>query len=267
MMRYLWREQELNEDDDIRRVIREVTAEVSRFSYALFALDARGRPDLYSSCVLIECDDIPVLVTAAHSVREIEKTGSAVRVGKRHLVEIPGKFKMSSRRGSDVLDIAAVVLPPVLVRTQDMEALRENRATFAMPLDNSCIRCVHGYPCSRNKQRKQIAVYGSTFTRRHMTYAGISPDKIDYRRFGKDSASHIALSYRRGTNEKGNRAQPPDPKGMSGGGQWFIPRMLEPSSVYLEGIAIEYHKQDALVFSTRINQVIDFIRADVLDQN
>lgn len=55
----------------IQSALDVVHPEVSQFTFPLFAVDDRGRPDLYASSVLIECDNNTVLLTAAHAIYEI----------------------------------------------------------------------------------------------------------------------------------------------------------------------------------------------------
>jgi hypothetical protein len=217
----------IDDDEHIRRAMSEVSNEVARFSYALFGIDTQDRPDLYASCVLLKCDEIPVLVTAAHAISEIEKNGRGVYVGgAKHLRQVPGQFKRSSEDGNDRLDIAAIVLPPELMRQEEMEALPLSRTTLNGFIPSTHFRCVHGYPCSKNKQQKQIDPMKKIFTKYHFTYAGVSPEPGNYRGLRKDAAFHVALRYRRGKNEKGNRGTPPNPIGMSGGGLWMIPNLF-----------------------------------------
>jgi hypothetical protein len=61
---------------------------------------------------------------------------------------------------------------------------------------------------------------------------------------------HALVEYQDlGWNEKGNKVSPPHPKGISGGGAWVVPDSFAGRAVYLDGIAIEYHQQESLVFS------------------
>src|SRR5215216_7932900 len=117
----------LDDDQHIRRAMSEVSNEVARFSYALFGLDTHDRPDLYASCVLVECDGVGVLVTAAHAISAIEKGGRGIYLGAKHLTQVPGQFERSSKDGNDQLDIAAIVLPHDLLRQEEMEALPLSR--------------------------------------------------------------------------------------------------------------------------------------------
>src|ERR1700686_892833 len=99
----------------IHRALSEASAELSRFSYPLFALDGNSRPDLYASCLLLDCDGIPVLVTASHAICEIEKTGRGIYVGAKHIRQVPGQFARSSKCGNDPLDIAGIVFSQEMI--------------------------------------------------------------------------------------------------------------------------------------------------------
>jgi hypothetical protein len=87
--------------DHIRLALAEVDPEVARFTYPLFSVDTRDRPDLYASSVLIECDGVPVLLTAAHAIQEISKSGGAVHIGAKHITTLLPQFVLSSGAVSD----------------------------------------------------------------------------------------------------------------------------------------------------------------------
>ncbi len=246
-------------DERMHRTLAEISTEAFRFSYPLFGLDDRDCPDLYASCVMLECDNIAVLVTAAHAIDAIgNDTKTGVHVGAKIITQVPNRFERDN-----LLDIAAVALPQEFLRNQGIDALPLNRTTAGRAFSNADFRCVHGYPCSKNKQAKRTDHVKTTFTRYHFTYAGISPNSVNYKRFNKDPGLHVALNYRKGTNEKGNREKPPHPCGMSGGGLWLV----SANNVFLDGIAIEYHQRESLVFSTRVERVVNFIQSRVLHKS
>jgi hypothetical protein len=255
----------LSVGDYIHVTLAEIHPEVSRFTYPLFAIDDRDRPDLYASCVLLEHGGLPFIVTAAHAISEIGKTGSSVHIGARHITALAPEFVLSSPDGQDSLDIAAMIAPRELLEREEMEVLPQGRTTVSREFGNYHLRCVHGYPCNKNKQEQRLDIVNKRFTRYGFTYAGASKDiRVDYSKFKKDPQWHIALEYqRRGRDETRQIVTPPHPKGISGGGSWLVPDSTKATTVYLEGIAIEYHKSRSLVFSTRIEHVITFIRQHV----
>ena len=252
--------------DEINRAISELDAEISLFSYALFELDSRDRPDLYASCLLLECDEISVLITASHAIDAIEsEIRQGVHVGAKHLAALPGQFTRSSNSGDDSLDIAAIVLSEDFLQDEEMTALPLSRTTWKTPLSISRVGCIHGYPCTKNKQRRQIDDATRTFRRHHRTYVGVLAEPRDYQRFGKNPSLQIGLRYRRGRNKKGNRVVPPDPGGMSGGGIWMIPDFnAARATSLLGGIAIEHFKENGeVVFGTQVGHIVKFIRSHV----
>jgi hypothetical protein len=252
----------LNIDDHIRLALADVHPELERNSYPLFAVDHRERPDLYATCVILECDQIPFLVTAAHAVDQITRTGSGVCVGAKQIVGIPGEFVTSSDDGRDPLDIAVIAIPDALLTSQEIQVVPMARTTYGRDFPNYHFRCIHGYPCTKNKQGQRIDTLNKVFTKYALTCAGGSRQPVDWQRFGKDPATHLAIRYeaKLSLDEDGNEATAPEPKGMSGGGAWLVPDSLNATKAYLEGISIEYHSRDSLVFATRIEQVIAFIR-------
>jgi hypothetical protein len=255
--------------DYIQLALAETHPEVSQFSYPLLAVDEHNKPDLYASCVLLECDSKPYIATAAHAIMEIGKTGSAVHIGARHISALAPEFVLSSSSGNDALDIAVMRAPLDLLAREGMAALPENRTTANRSFPNYHLRCVHGYPCTKNKQRDRLDLQNKRFTRYGFTYAGASRNiRVNYSSLQKNPQWHIALEYqRKGRDHTGRVVWPPHPKGISGGGLWLIPDLSKPSAAYLEGIAIEYHKSRALVFATRIEQVLAFIRKHVCTQS
>ena len=254
--------------DHLHLTLAEVHPEVSRFTYPLFAIDERDRPDLYASCVLLECDGIAYIVTAAHAISEITKTGSTVHIGARHIKPLASEFVLSSPCGRDALDIAAMVAPLELLETEEMDVLPQARTTLNRQFDNYHFRCIHGYPCNKNKQKQRLDAVNKSFTRYGFTYAGASRSvQVDYSKFKKDPRSHVVLEYQsKGRDESQQIVAPPHPKGISGGGSWLVPDSSAAIAPYLDGIAIEYHKSRSLVFATRVEHVMTFIRQFVGSQ-
>ena len=252
--------------DHIQLALAAIDPEVAQFTYPLFAVDARDRPDLYASSVLIDFDGMPVLLTAAHAVHEITKSGSAVHIGAKHIAPLLPQFVLSSAAGRDPLDIAAMLFPAGLMQSESMKALPLARTMLSRSFPDVHIRCVHGYPCAKNRTHSRADEIHKIFTRFGFTYAGSSRElQVDYPKYGKEAVLHAVLQYqRRGKNEKGVNSTPPKPKGMSGGGLWLIPDSCNPKALYLEGIANEYRSEKSLVFATRIEHAIAFVRQNVL---
>lgn len=256
---------ELDVGKHIQAALAVVHPIVSTFTFPLFAVDARDRPDLYASSVLIECDGQAVLVTAAHAIFEIARAKSEVHLGAKNIVELPPNFILTSSNGQDELDLAAMVLPEQILMSEDIQPLRSARINVNRTAQTPHMRCVHGFPCSKNRFNSRGNTKTRVFTKYGFAYAGATHDlSVDYSAYGKREDTHRVLRYQRQSrNDNGETVTPPHPKGMSGGGMWSVPNSFEPGNVFLEGISIEYH-EDSVVFATRIEHVIDFVRRCVL---
>lgn len=198
-------------------------------------------------------------------IYEITQTKSDVHIGANSIVALPPNFILSSEKGQDPLDLAAMVLPAELIQSNSMRALPLARTTLEKQCSMPHMRCVHGYPCTKNTTTDRADAPNKIFTRFGFTYAGASRDvKINYACFKKQEDIHVALRYqRKSKNAKGEMVTPPAPKGMSGGGLWSVPDSFIPQTLFLEGIAIEF-RDKSLVFATRIEHAVDFIRQYVL---
>lgn len=248
----------------IQRALAAIHPEVSKFTFPLFAADDRGRPDLYASSVLLTIDGTAVLLTAAHAVHEITRTGSDVYLGAKKIAPIKTKFVRTSVDGRDEFDLAATIVPDEFLRSEAMHGLSQSRFCLQPYSSPPHIRCIHGYPVTKNKTRKRANEITSVFTKYGLTYAGASNDVVDdYARYGKHEGKHVALRYQQQSrNEVGELITPPHPKGISGGGLWSIPDSFNPQALFLDGIAIEFHDK-SLVFATRIEHVVAFVRQSV----
>jgi hypothetical protein len=244
-----------------------IGAGVSEFTYPLFAADDRGRPDLYATSVLIEYDGVPILLTAAHAVYQIQNSGSMVYVGTSDTFIPMEGFILSSPNGADSLDLAAVVIPEKHW-PHFRSPLPLDHAT-QQPSTEPHLRCIHGYPITKNTSSKSVNEATKKFSLRGFTYAGASKNlELEYAKFKKDISLHIALKYQKqGKNNDGLIVSPPKPTGISGGGLWMVPDIRNYTNFRLEGIAIEYHARGQIVFATRIEHVIRFIGDNVMLSN
>lgn len=251
--------------DHIQQALNVVHPIVSKFTYPLFAVDSRDRPDLFASSVLLKIDDKLLLLTAAHAIYEILQAGSSVHVGAKTISPLSSSFIKTSTNGRDELDLAGIVIAEEFRVEQSMLALPMKGIEHEDFLSQPHMRCIHGYPISKNKTAKRADESRKVFTKYGFTYAGASHNlDVDYARYKKDRQKHIAIKYqKRSRNDSGEQVTPPHPKGISGGGMWSVPDSFNPQTVFLEGIAIEYHG-NALAFATRIECAIAFIRKSVL---
>ena len=160
-----------------------------------------------------------------------------------------------------------MVLSTEFVSNAKIEAIPLNRTALGKSFDHAQMRCIYGYPCSKNRTSQQADEVNYIYTKYGLAYAGVTAEsQCDYLSFTKDQAKHIALYYqKKSKNEMGENVIPPNPKGMSGGGYWIVPNTFAAKNFYLGGISIEFHQKRSLVFATRIDQVMSFIYGHLLN--
>jgi hypothetical protein len=252
---------EVNIDNPLNLMISKLRVEVSRFTYPLLAMDRHHRPILYASCVLLEYNRKYFLLTAEHAISTIKKI-SEVYLGGNQIIHLSEQFVLALKTEKDPLDIAIMELNPDLIKEQKLEFLPLSRTILDREFPSIHVRSIDGFPCSKNKKIKP-EFRGKYFSRKSFLFAGepcqISPDLSS--KCKKNGNIHIAMHFHKfGINEKGIKSISFHPKGISGGGLWLTPNILEPTNTFLGGIFIEYYKNDELAFATRIERVIECIR-------
>lgn len=238
--------------------MRDVSATIQSFTYPLLHFDRRGRPELFASCVFLEVDGTPYLVTAAHALDGLS-SGLMTR-GQTHLFDIRGRGGKAKGINGEEFDIAALAIEQRAVQENTIAIATPGMLSTAVEVENPNSRAFCGYPVSKNKQARALDPVTKTFTARCYTYFGITDFAANFRQFGKSCDIHLGLNYGPGTDDTGRElTTPPSPKGVSGGGTWMVPDFKKPQEVLLEGIVIECHRSQ-FVFSTKIECVVAFIR-------
>ncbi len=248
-------------DDHIQSCLAIIHPIVAKYTLPLFAADLQDRPDLFASCIILKVSDVVYLVTAAHALYEIEKTGSSVHLGGTLIKEIKYNDIRSSVDGKDPLDLAVISLDKKFIEDNKIKPLEVDRTTYKRVFDSPHMHCIHGFPCTKNKKNKAIDFNKKVFKTYGFTYAGSQPISLNYKQFKKDPNIHCTINYSVGKNDTGNRVDPPKGKGMSGGGIWVVPNSFKPENVFLKGILIEQHKET--IFATKIDKVLEFIKNNV----
>ncbi len=243
------------------RVGAAVHAAVSEYSCPLFACDSVGQPDLHATGVLLEVAGTRFLVTAAHAIRRIRDLGSVVHIGRRHIRPISDEPIMSSTDANDLLDVAVLPLSQEIFNLEPMNVLSMAQTTIGRSFSPPHFRCIHGFPCTKNQQAARANSTERIFTIYSVTYAAARAPTIDLKKHKKIAAIHIGFKYdKKAVAQSGDIQTLPSPIGMSGGGVWVVADLAEPKTVYLDAIGIEFHSNERLIFATRIDKVVDFIR-------
>lgn len=247
--------------DHIHLSMKEVESVLNSFTYPVFINSKNERPDLIASSVVINLDSRIFLITASHVLDQVENANSSFYIAKEgSFIALVGEFVHSVNKGKDHFDIAFIELSNKFVEMNAINVLSESSLMINKNFEKVHLSLVHGYPCSKNKQGKALRG-GTGFKSFAFTYGGKIDRKFDkWEKFNKHPNFHTCMNYGRAKDINGDIVTPPSPRGISGGGLWFVPNSFAPKNVYLEGIFIEYYKKAKISFSTKIERVAEFIR-------
>ncbi len=244
----------------INSVIEIAQKKADGYTYPVFIFDDNGRPDLIATAVILELDDKCYLVSAAHVFKEILKVASVpyLATNSRYL-RVSGKYILSEGDGRDDFDIGFFQLPPSFVSKHKLQVIKFEMLRPYEFFSSFYIVLIHGYPNSKNKQSK--ALRGSTmFSISSYAYSGmINENFLYWDEIGKSKDIHTCMTY--GKNKLKN--SPVFPRGISGGGLWVVPDMKKPKEIYLDSIVIEFYKNYQVIFSTKIANIIAFIKLNI----
>lgn len=242
-------------NDHIHQSMEEVKPKIASCSNPLYSLVGKGRPELYGSSVYVEVGGNVFLVTAAHVVSEIIRTGGNVYVGGGRLTKVESDFICTSTNGNDCLDLAFTQIEIADSGVKENGFVSLDSTCYQREFKNPDYYIAYGYPCSKNGARfadtvaKHVVANGFTYGHSEVR------DK-SYKINGMNKDFHVGLIYKHGKLLGGERVNPPSPIGLSGGGCWVIPDSFS-SEVFLAGIFIEKHGPH--IYATKIDHVVKFI--------
>jgi hypothetical protein len=236
--------------EEVRRVIRSVLPVFTR---------ERERPDHIGTCLLIDIDGYPFVVTAGHVIEDLGREPNGrftVAVGGRLLAILRARIVT---KPDDPVDVGLIPL-----RREAADYLREAGGVF---LDSSMVDeaesgdgtdfanllantyLAFGFPASRSHSRIQHAQRKARI-RGFPVRLTLAPQNC----YGPDVSNrhHILLDYDpREIVLEGRPVNPPALPGMSGGGLFRFARR-EPDTVRLVGLLIETHREHRIIVATRI---------------
>jgi len=246
---------------EINKIIATTQKAVDKYTYPVFT-DKNNKPDLIASCLILEVESKYYLVTASHVVKNINTTFVIGVEG--NLLPITGEFICSNsfqdKSSVGNFDIAYIELDSELISKNKIIPLGQNKLIMFDRQNSPPIAFIHGFPNSRNKQKK--ALWNTQkFKLKAYAYAGIIDINFkDWDKYNKRKDNHTCMSYRATSTNN----IPTHPRGISGGGLWIVPNILEPNNYFLDSILIEYYDRDKIVFATKVSKVIVFIKKTLL---
>jgi hypothetical protein len=228
---------------------------------SIYRRDGSKSPVQTGSCVLLEVRGLKFIVSAAH-VTDFDPIHDLLILGEQRMIPIEGRVSRTEippgGRRQDKIDLAYYLLSEEFV-----EKLGQVSWIQADDLDSNDtaadpkLYITLGFPNSKNKRVNNPNKKVSSELR---SYVGRIRTDLDYSHLPFRDESHVMIWFDRHSvvNEVGQRANPVDPRGMSGGGAFsFDPRqtLLPPEKrrVKLVGILIEHMEENNLIIASRVS--------------
>ncbi|HYM94027.1 MAG TPA: hypothetical protein VET23_07800 [Chitinophagaceae bacterium] len=185
------------------------------------------------------------------------KDGTTMTVGGELFYSLPIS---SSQRKDDSLDIAIVKLNSTVAEhlsNDGQRFLNLNHIQTLSKLSKENVLLIAGYPASKTKvDVKEKRLKFNPLISRTIPYL----KKVNNETFSH-GLHHIAEFPIKSFKETstGERMRAPKPHGISGSGLWLFPKSINHSPTLI-GILSEYHENNAILISTKIDLFIDLLR-------
>jgi len=246
----------LSLEDHLELSMEQIKSELEYFTYPIFQENRNGKPELIASSVAIELGGSNFLCTAAHVLKNINdnqpillgdstthKTGSLVDL------DLSGKAIFTKQAHESDVDLCLINLNAI---KENLNFLNERKITMGNDFRSGGIHLLLGYPLSKNKVTKIINLKLNEVKTRYLTVGVKIDGSINLSHFdGKKGNIHFGFRY----DIDHMKQALPFPKGLSGGGVWYVPNIYEMKRFYLAGIFIEYHKKDKVGIATKAQYI------------
>lgn len=225
--------------------------------------EKEGNLEPLGSAVLFRIADFYYLITAAHCIMQ---NGKQIKIG---ILDNQGKMQLirgSSLMKHEDVDLAAVKLSDrsIKVLLEKYKFLDVSQVMFNKGIKDEEVYLIVGYPITKTKvdnKRKRIS---------HEAFVYISKSKAEnmYVKLGysKEQNTLLGFNQRRSTFTGSTEMNmSPEPKGVSGGGLWFIQSYdvakKEDVTFLLCGIMIEHDKKQNMMIATKTEALLPIIQS------
>ena len=232
----------------------------SRFVCHLFIPDGEDTIKSHASGVLIHFGGQYYLLTAAHVVDGIDIEHICIpKYGTGTFIILGGEWHRvdpTVAREEDKIDLAFLHLDDVTVssfREEGYDFLEETLIGLKHKLKDYSCYLIIGFPASKSKYNK----YKNTISEQRLVYVTktISPSDWPKELYYKNRNICLVRREKAVNQQTDQECQLPDPRGISGGGLWFLDDLH--GSYKLVGIMIEYTK--TIYVATKIDLFIKAI--------
>ncbi len=233
----------------------------------IYGSTEHGKPYHIGSCVLIETNSTPYLITAAHVIDHNKITTLYVG-GESDLIQIEAEALITKintgNRDDDKLDFSILPLSfGIVEKLGAVTFINESSFLNTDPTNRGKQYLALGFPNSKNKKINNLVnkvsqnpfVYSSTLNTNRKTFNDV----------GANESQHYLLNFcsKQSKDENNKEVNSVAPKGASGGGLFFIEGMdnlesYRPNaecSGKLAGILIENHKKQKVIITTKISVI------------
>lgn len=238
-------------------IINQCADQIFKFSPQLFLLENETLPIMpkaLATSVLFKNNDNFYLITASHVFKDHDhkKIGILINDTFSYL----HGFTLLSQDPENKIDLAIMKLAEHFVKDiqKEYNFLDDTYIIKNHTYRNSQNYLMAGYPVHMSKY------YGTTHKREQFILLTQPSNKNIYDKLilNKDLHTLIDLEHPRSFNNINYDSKLPKLPGMSGSALWFIPS-LEENTFKLIGIMIEWHKEEKVTVSTKIDAVLYYI--------
>jgi len=236
--------------DNLKSSIEQIQKDLEYFTYPIFQENRNNRPELVASSVAVELRGSHFLCTAAHVVKSIYDnrpvyTANSNLNKKGLFFELDGKVIFTKQKNERDFDLCLI---NVNAMKENFNFLSERKIKRDSEFRQGSLKLLLGYPLSKNKVTKTINPEINEVKTGILTIGVKIDQNINLSHFdGKKENVHIGFKY----NKDHMKQKLPFPRGLSGGGIWYIPNIYDLNRFYLTGIFIEYHKKEKVGIATK----------------
>ena len=238
---------------------------VQQFCTPIYGVRESSQPFLVGSGTILDVGEQSFLITAAHVLDE--NTETTLYLPGNPLVQMTGRGIKTqaplANRKNDTIDLGIVHLERAIadkvVNVRRIAVQQLDLLDIPQPLTSYGFV---GYPSSKNKPKPGRKLQLTSYI------MGVLPLASErYAEVGAHPVLHFAGNFDRSevVNRHQQRAQAPDPEGMSGGGVWRLGTYADIESGHaapaLIAIGIEHHADRQLLLGVRTPFVVASLSA------
>jgi len=231
--------------------IRQVEQSVEPVITPLYVpKDLVGVPELIGTGVFLKIEDKVFILTAAHVIEQFNQCPPLISHNDK-FVPVPGESYRSKKPPSgthahDPIDASVLRIDGPIA-----ERLRHRCLTLDdMYISNEAkieAYTVVGFPI------REVEINEREYIHHPESLTLFSCREGEYKKLGTDRGVHILFDPGKKLISREGTADPPNMRGMSGGGVWIVPRAMGlEESHRLAGIFIEHRRAERLMVATNV---------------